>query len=128
METLQNPTKTKAIKEHKCNFCGEPIFKGETYSKSVHLGDSGIYSWKSHDRCDKLTKDLKMWDHVEKDGLTQDDFVESVREAHHDLMIQLLTPGNIGNSDILSQLRSVPFKQQYWFVVRHYNRVNPIPH
>lgn len=120
MITLQRPKETKAKNIHRCNFCGEQIRIGETYIKSVHIYDD-VYSWKSHKHCDKLCKDLKMYDHCD-DGVTQDDFSESVREYHHQLMVALLPKDNPGNSDILKQLRDVNFKDQMWYVIRHLNK------
>lgn len=120
METLQNPTETKAIKEHRCSFCGVKIVIGEKYMKSVHIYDN-IYTWKAHKYCHDLSHDLNMYDDCDE-GVTQDDFVESVREYHHDLMIKLLPKGNEGNTDILTQLRNVNFRDMMWYVIRHVNK------
>lgn len=120
METLQNPTETKAIKEHRCNFCGVKIAIGEKYMKSVHIYDS-LYTWKSHKYCYQLSHDLNMYDDCDE-GVTQDHFVESVREYHHDLMIKLLPKDNEGNTDVLTQLRNVNFRDMMWYVIRHVNK------
>lgn len=120
METLQDPTETKAIKEHRCSFCGIKIVVGEKYMKSVHIYDR-LYTWKAHKYCHDLSYDLNMYEHCEE-GVTQDDFIESVREYHYDLMIKLLPKDNAGNSDILGQLRHVTFRDQMWYVIRHLNK------
>lgn len=125
IETLQPTTETKAIKEHKCSFCSETILIGEVYSKSTHIFDGRIYDWKSHKRCDKLACDLKMWDDPnDEGGLTQEDFVESIREAFNDNMISLLPKGNAGNSIILGHLRMVPFMYMYWHMIRYFSNLN----
>lgn len=80
METFDYGTR-KAKKEHKCNYCGGKILKGEEYEYSVHKIDD-VYTWKSHKHCAELTKLLNM-DFDRNEGLTDDDFYEYINDYFH---------------------------------------------
>ena len=82
METLMYQTPTKAIKEHVCDFCSGIIMKGSTYCKSTHKHDGEIYNWQTHIDCEYIATKLNMYEDCDDDGLTQDDFMENVFEAH----------------------------------------------
>lgn len=70
----------KARKEHRCDFCGHKISKGEKYDYSVNKGDGGdLYQWHSHVHCAELCS--AMWNYVDPDnGMTYDDFNNGVQE------------------------------------------------
>lgn len=46
--------KVKARKEYRCDWCGEPIHRGETYARDTIVNDGEIYTWHSHDECQEL--------------------------------------------------------------------------
>lgn len=50
----------KARKNHKCDWCGSNIFKGEIYRDSDISRDDEIYNWKSCDHCKNMVS--KMWE------------------------------------------------------------------
>ena len=83
MEVIEHGER-KARTQHKCSFCGGIIAKGETYFYQKITGDE-LYTWKSHKRCDKLTRTLDM--EPSDEGLTDDDFRECVNDAWHDLKL-----------------------------------------
>jgi len=80
MTTISRVTR-KARKEHKCNWCGGVIKKGEKYDYSVHEYD-GIYIWKNHKYCMELVSILDMDD--DHEGITEEDFYEYVDESFID--------------------------------------------
>lgn len=124
METLTQPKETKAIKAHTCNFCSYKILKGDTYIKSTHIYDGQIYDWKTHKYCAEIATRLKMYDHCDE-GLTQDDFMETIHCEHNNLMIKLLPEKELQNySDIIQQLRRVNFRDKLWYVIRYYKKTN----
>lgn len=126
METLKNPTETKAIKEHNCSFCGEIITKGTLYEKSTHKNDGNVYDWKSHKHCSDLASRLKMYDDAEE-GVSQDCFMEIVDNHHDDLLLKQLPKNDINNySDIIEQFKKVKWRDKFWFVIRYYNRIDKI--
>lgn len=74
----------KAKKQHKCNYCNGTIEVGEVYSRSTHVYDGDLYEWKSHDKCQFLASELRMFEDVDE-GVTMDYFMESVNEAYRTL-------------------------------------------
>jgi hypothetical protein len=85
METLSYATKTKAIKDHRCNFCCQPIVKGSIYHKSTHKFDGELYSWKTHPYCAAIASKLKMYDECDE-GVSEDDFNEIIRNEYQEIM------------------------------------------
>lgn len=52
--SFSTATNRTARKEHKCEFCGKPIVKGDDY-QVVFIADSGTgYSYKMHTFCDDI--------------------------------------------------------------------------
>lgn len=102
METLTYQKEVKAIKEHSCNFCGTKINIGEAYMKSTHKHDGDVYDWKTHKYCAEIAERLKMYDDADE-GVTMDDFMETIHCKHDDLLINQLplTKNNRKNSAIL---------------------------
>jgi len=126
METLLPPTETKANKEHKCSFCNERISKGETYLKSTHKFDGELYDWRSHINCGWIASKLKLYDDCEE-GLTQDDFIESIREEFYTLMINRVEKDDFKKyQELFGYLRSVYFKQQLVYVIHHYKKLEKL--
>ena len=71
MEIISYPKEVKARKKHTCDWCCQPIEKGEIYNFAVYKNDE-IYPWRSHIYCIKLIAALNM------EG---DDFDECITEA-----------------------------------------------
>lgn len=90
METLQQATETKSVKEHKCDFCCGIIKKGEIYLRSTHKMDGDIYSWKTHEHCAELAHKLHMYDDCDE-GLTTENFIENVKEEYKEIMSKTQT-------------------------------------
>ena len=53
---ILHTTTPKARKEHKCNFCGKPISKGEKYLNIVYRQDGKLMSRKTHLGCCEESK------------------------------------------------------------------------
>jgi hypothetical protein len=79
MQTIKHKV-VKARKEHRCDFCGYKISKGETYDYSLNKGDGGdLYYWRTHAHCEELCGAI--WDYVDPyAGMTYDEFNEGVEE------------------------------------------------
>lgn len=78
MQTIKHKL-VKARKEHRCDFCGYKISKGETYDYSLNKGDGDLYHWRSHVHCAELCSAI--WDYVDPDdGMTCDEFFVGVQE------------------------------------------------
>lgn len=84
METISYPKLTKAIKQHKCDFCRQPIEKGSNYFKSTYV-DGGIYDWRTHEDCSYIADKLKMYDNAD-DGVSQDFFIEEIKDEYSRIM------------------------------------------
>lgn len=85
METISYSKLTTAVKEHKCNFCCQPIERGTKYFKSTHSMDGEIYDWKTHQSCSEIADKLKMYDYVDE-GVTTDYFIETIKDEYSNLM------------------------------------------
>ena len=86
MDVLSNTT-PKARKDHKCNYCGEAIPKGEIYHNQICVLDY-IYQWKSHISCKKLADHFWIEFSYElqmNDGMNDDDFMEFLHEGISEL-------------------------------------------
>lgn len=126
MVTITSQHEVKSLKEHICNFCGLKINKGEIYMKSTHKYEGDIYDWKTHKHCADIAEKLKMYKYADE-GVSMDFFTETIHDEHNDLMLaQLPLEGNEHGkfSDIISQLRKVPFKEKLWYVIRYYNKID----
>jgi len=124
METISYPTDVKAIKEHRCDFCGGRIPKGDTYTKSTHKGDGDIYDWKTHKHCADIATRLKMYDDCDE-GLTADGFQESIRNEYYELILSKFSSDDIKKySIIIQEFRNVVFRDQLGYVIRHYAKID----
>jgi len=83
METINEPTLTKARKQHSCDLCWQPIEVGSTYLNAVYKHDY-IYSWKMHKHCNEIAVKLKMYDDYE-DGLDSDSFKEQIDNEFYNI-------------------------------------------
>lgn len=90
METLREPTKTKARTQHRCSYCAMFINKGDVYNKSAYKNDGDIYTWKAHLECDEIAVKLKMHESARDsgyEGVTGEWFDETIRMEYNDIMI-----------------------------------------
>lgn len=58
VETIEDIKNVKAIKKHKCSFCGGTINNGDTYQKGVFKTDY-VYTWKNHLHCSALVNKIQ---------------------------------------------------------------------
>lgn len=80
MKTIRNST-PKAKKEHTCDYCGGKIEIGEVYDYQFNVDGGDTWSWKNHQRCFQLCRDLDMFYDI-YEGVNSDYFWESVFEYH----------------------------------------------
>lgn len=88
MDILSNKN-VKSRKNHSCNYCGIEIAKGEIYNRQVSVYD-GIYTWKSHLRCQEIASKLNMFDYCDE-GVTDQDFTDFINDAYCDISDEELT-------------------------------------
>ena len=86
MEMIQAPTDTKAIKEHRCNFCYQKILTGSIYVKSVWKVDS-VYAWKTHKHCADIATKLKMYEDSDE-GVDSDAFSEHIKNEYQNIVMK----------------------------------------
>jgi hypothetical protein len=124
METLSYQKEAKANIEHRCNFCCEKIRKGETYCTSTHKQDGIVYNWKAHKHCSEIASRLKMYEDCDE-GVTADDFQETIHSKYFDLILSQFTPEDIKKySDIIQEFRKVYFKYKLMYVINYYARLD----
>jgi len=113
METLSSDRLTKAKKHHCCDYCGILISQGEMYLKSAHKSGGDVYSWKSHLECQKIARDLEMFEASDGDGVTMDFFCETIRQEYHDIMLKT-------NLELYKnkEFDSPKFQEQLKFVIK----------
>lgn len=79
MEILKNQIQ-KAKKKHRCDYCNLPIEEGELYEYSAIKNGSDFYTWKAHIDCVKLANKIGMFEEASDDGVTSEDFQESIND------------------------------------------------
>lgn len=92
MQTQLSYTTHKAKKQHRCDWCCQKIEVGEVYNYSTHVCDGHFFVWKNHERCEQIANKLKMFDEADYEGLTSDDFQESIIDAYARLISEELIP------------------------------------
>lgn len=70
-----------ARKQHKCNFCGGIIEKGEKNDNATLEFDGTVYTWKSHLHCLNIASEI---DDYDEEGISEDDFATWINEYVHD--------------------------------------------
>ncbi len=69
-----------ARKEHRCDWCGEVIHKGEKYHYESFIFDGDFCDWHSHLACSRVVSAI--WDYADPDeGMSADQFDESCYEV-----------------------------------------------
>lgn len=81
--TLKTAVHT-ARKKHQCDFCRGPISPGEKYECSTLVYDGDLYQWKSHPECSAVASELGMYDNCDDEGVTHDDFINSIDQYVYD--------------------------------------------
>lgn len=79
IETLNTSTPI-ARKEHRCDYCGGIIHKGERYERQTNKYDGQLYTWKCHTHCACLASDIEPWD----EGISDEDFRNWIDEFVYD--------------------------------------------
>lgn len=79
MDTLTDETR-KARKQHRCNWCGNPIEKGEKYRHTVNVDGGDMWHFKEHLKCEQIFK--VFWDkhHPYPEECTSEFFEEEAIE------------------------------------------------
>ena len=69
-----------ARKQHKCDWCGKPISKGEEYERQKYKYDGEFHEWHAHLACSRVVS--ARWDYVDPDeGMDSDQFDEYCAEV-----------------------------------------------
>lgn len=84
MPTILKESKPTARKEHRCDYCNGIIKIGTRYHRDTLIYDDKPYDWCCHSECSEITHDLKMWDWVRYEGLSQQEFIDCVNEYIYD--------------------------------------------
>lgn len=123
METIKYNKETKAIKEHRCDYCNGIIRKDMKYYVSTHSHEGTIYNWKSHIHCTNIANELNMFEDCDE-GLTGDIFEAHINEYHRQLMNDFF---NIEESqkfsDVLAQAYSANFQSKLMYVIKHKDKL-----
>jgi hypothetical protein len=110
MNTISEEKKVKAAKEHKCNYCGLKIEKGEMYLTATYKESGNVYVWKSHIECSELAYKLE-WFGDNNEGLSAEHFQEGVRVEY-----ERVCPKNVRDMEIAS------FGGKLKYVINHYKK------
>ena len=76
MVELISSRRSKAKKEHICNYCGELITVGEVYNNDFCKYAGETYTFKSHQKCREVADELYDFIDPSDYGITEDDFWE----------------------------------------------------
>lgn len=111
-------TKTqKAKKQHSCDYCYNKINIGELYQYSAIVNCGDFYAFKNHISCQKIAEHLKMFeqDEVRYEGLTSDNFQETICEEYYSIMKKCL-------KDVFTskEFKIPSFNIQLNFVINYY--------
>ena len=88
METLKEPHRIKARKEHKCDFCDKKISIGEEHEIATYVQDY-IYDWRACDRCKPYVSEaFSNNDYSWEDGMNNQDFHNYMWEEHRDIALK----------------------------------------
>ena len=81
--TVISDKKVKANTEHKCNYCGGIIKKGEIYSIQKNVYDNKWCSFKCHTSCENLVNKLGLLKDCEEEEVIEDFFEDAVVEVYN---------------------------------------------
>ena len=85
MDTIKEPKRVKARKEHQCDYCDKTINKGEEHIVATYKDDY-IYTWRTCDRCKPYVDEaFNNKDYDWSDGMGWQDFHDYMYEEHIDI-------------------------------------------
>ena len=88
MDTLKEPRRVKARKEHRCDYCDKTIQAGEKYTLATYKDDY-IYDWRNCDRCKPYVDEaFANKDYDWADGMGWQEFRDYMYEEHRDVAIE----------------------------------------
>lgn len=70
-----------ARQDHRCDFCGGVIHKGEKYNRQAIAEDGRVWTWKSHEVCKYIAHEIN---DGYCDGISEEYFKEQVGELYRD--------------------------------------------
>lgn len=110
MTTLISSSTPIARKDHKCNYCRGIIKKGEKYQRDF-LKYDGVYSWKSHLRCQSIASKLNMFDDCDE-GVADEDFYEYIK-CEYAKLYEKLYPETYETDSIPNFFEQLTFVQNH---------------
>lgn len=85
MDTIKEPKRVKARKEHQCDYCDKIISVGEEHTVATYKDDY-IYDWRTCDRCKPYVDEaFSNKDYDWSDGMGWQDFRDYMYEEHRDI-------------------------------------------
>lgn len=82
----------RARKQHRCDYCLEPIGKGELYHRDTCAFDGRLYDWRTHVHCDGIANAIWRYAMPDEDGMSTAMFQESVHEVMETLYCPAACP------------------------------------
>lgn len=80
MPTILKETYPTAKKEHICEFCGYKIQPGQKYVRQTNVYDGVVYDFITHQECNEVAHELRMYDDCDDSGLDGETFRENLDE------------------------------------------------
>ena len=69
-----------ARKQHDCDYCHNPIMKGEEYDYQKNIFDGEFYEWHTHLACSRVA--AAIWDYCDPDeGMSDQEFRDGCQEV-----------------------------------------------
>ena len=88
MDTINEPKKVKARKEHQCDYCDKAINKGEEHIVATYKGDYS-YTLRACNRCKPYVDEaFRNKDYDWSDGMGWQDFHDYMYEEHRDIAVE----------------------------------------
>ena len=95
-----------ARKEHRCDWCFEKIEKDTQYCKTANAYEGSVFTWKNHIHCEKIARELKMFDEY-YEGVSEQDFTDYIIEKYNEL---------VGENDLTQR----NFSEQLDYLLNHF--------
>lgn len=84
MPTILKQLTPIAKKAHTCMYCGCKIPVGEKYKRDTLIYDGDLYDWIAHEDCQTIAVELNMFDYVDDNGLSGEDFDTNIDQYLYD--------------------------------------------
>ena len=78
MPTILKQTYPTAKKEHNCEFCCCKIQIGQKYVRQTNVYDRVVYDFITHQECNEVAHELRMYDDCDDSGLDGESFREEL--------------------------------------------------